>query len=119
MAMRHCPACGRDYRTGGTVCVVLAPAGASRQTVCRRCAARGVTVVAAAKGAPAVVSDDAAVKAMLSDMLRVRRQLRTYALAARKGAEGAEDECDGAFHLGRAEGFEGALRALETEVGGQ
>lgn len=116
--MRHCPACGRDYRTGGTVCLVLAPSGAARQTVCRKCGSRGVTVVAPLGDAPAAVDEDGAAKAFISDVMRVRRQLRTYATLARNRARVTEDEHEGAHQLGRAEGYEGALHAIDQEVRG-
>ncbi len=118
MANRKCPTCGRTYRTGGAVCVVLAPSGAGRQTVCRKCASRGVTVVAPQVESPAVADDDAARKALVADVMRVRRQLRTYAAAAHSASRTADDECEGAHQLGRAEGYEGALQALDQEVRG-
>jgi hypothetical protein len=110
--MSACKACGQTYRRG-TRALVQFPRGSISTTVCPKCAAKGLLIVARVLPPVKVEKIQRA-----DDVERVIRMLRTYASAARAvaKAEGERNEI-GLVASGRAEGLESALETLRRETG--
>lgn len=111
--MGKCPGCGKDFRSGVLVTLVGERGGIRSARVCKPCATRGIRVVPARGPDPR----GATPKRDLTDVHRVVRMLRTYAAAARSTDSAATDRIESAWHGGRAEGLDAAIRCIQQEFG--
>jgi len=114
MAIWRCPACGREFRRGAIVTLLEAGKKPRGATVCSKCADGGMTVVTFAGGRRREVQTAG------SPVDEVVRHLRVLARASKAEADketpGSDDH---AYPAGKADGYEGAVQAIQRIVQGK
>jgi hypothetical protein len=107
MSAATCPACGRKFHKGKLA--MLVAKRARRTRVCVDCARTATLIVA-----PFVPPAPAPAESSIHDFAgKVARQLRGLRQGATASAHLATDKNDVAHHLGKAEGYEGAIALVK------
>jgi hypothetical protein len=112
MTMTKCKGCGKEYRKGARV-LLLINGGIQGARVCQTCASRGATLVAA----HAVPVVKYVIDARTDAVIRILRQLRILSKLAGAAIKEAGNDHEMMAHAqGREEGFDGAIEVINESI---